>query len=122
MKNRAEEFKIDGKSFVYLDFSGISTDADAAGAIALMKPVIASYPENSLYTIADIGGLRFDSGMKGILAEFMAHNKPYVKRGAVVGADGAKKIVCKELSGLSGRVGMVFAFTREGAVELLLEV
>ena len=118
---RAEEFTIDGKKFVYIDFSGLRKNEDFIGLVKTIEPVIAKYPEHSLYTITNIENVRFDSSSKILVAEFMKNNKPYVKYGVVIGLDGIKKIMLRAAFKLSGRANMSFAFTKEQAIEWLLQ-
>ena len=116
-----EEFVIEGKSFVYIDLSRINRKDDFAKSIEATKSVIAKYPANSSYTITNVAGVRFDSELKEILADFMTHNKPFVKYGAVIGIDGIKKIMADLIFKISKRKNMLFAFSKEKAIELLLK-
>ena len=116
-----DEFTIDGKSFIYIDLSGVKTNDDFNERIKLIEPAITKYPENSLYTITNVENIRFDSESKEIVAQYMKRNKPYVKFGAVIGLDGIKKIMINAIFALSGRRNMHFAFTKEKAIEWLLK-
>ena len=118
---RVEEFNRDGKNFIYIDFSGLSSNDRFVEMIAFIKPIIAKYPERSLYTITNIENTRFDSATKEIAAEYMAHNAPCVKYGAVFGLNGIKKMMLNAIFKLSGRKNMLFAFTKERAIEMLLQ-
>ena len=117
---RVEEFTLEGKNFVYLDISGTKTNEDFTKMAEKFKPIIAKYPENTLYTITNIDDVRFDSETKVFLADFMEHNKPYVKYGSVIGFDGIKKILANTICQMVGRTNMHFAFSREAAIEWLL--
>ena len=117
---RMEEFSIQGRNFVYIDLSGMKTNEDFIRFTTVAKPVIAKYPEDSVYTITNVDDTIFDSETKGFLAEYMTHNKPYVKYGAVIGFDGIKKIMGNTLCKIVGRKNMHFAFSRETAIEWLL--
>ena len=116
---RVEEFSLDGKIVVYIDFSGLSADKDFLEVIKAAEPVIARHPEDSVYTITNIANLRFDSHTKDIAAVYMEHNKPYVKHGVIIGLDGIKKMMARTVMKLSGRSNMEFAFTKEQAIEWL---
>ena len=118
---RVEEFMEGGKNIVSIDFSGLSSDEDFLKVIAAAEPVIAKYPENSVYTITNVANLRFDSHSKEIAAKFTEHNKPYVKYGVLFGMDGIKKMMAKAVMQLSGRSNISFAFTREQGIEWLLK-
>ena len=115
------EFMLDGKSFIYIDLSGLKKNDDFNERIRLIEPIIAKYPENSLYTITNVENIRFDSQSKEIVAQYMGRNKPFVKYGAVIGLDGIKKIMINAIFTLSGRKNMHFALTKEKAIEWLLQ-
>ena len=120
-KARIEEFTFNRKNFMYIDFSNLKSNEDFIEAIENIKPVIKKYPPNSLYTIANIANVRFDTGTKEYVVEYMEHNKPYVKYGAIIGFDGIKKIFVNSIFKLSKRDNMLFAFSKDRAVDLLLE-
>ncbi|MCL2480588.1 MAG: hypothetical protein FWF38_02640 [Spirochaetaceae bacterium] len=118
---RIEEFVRDGKSFIYIDFSNLKTNEEFIELLKVIEPAFAKYPKHSLYTITNIENVRIDSESKKIIAQYLEHNKPYVKCGAVIGLDGIKKIIVTTALKLSGRDNIFFAFTKEQAVELLLQ-
>jgi len=116
-----EEFIIEGKNFIYIDFSCIKKKEDRAKSLEEIKLIIAKYPANSLYTITNITDTRFDSEVKKMLVDYVSHNKPYVKCGAVIGVDGVKKIMVNSIYKITERTKMFFAFSKEHAIELLLK-
>ena len=118
--SRIEEFVQDGKNFIYLDLSGFMTNDEFVKLIEESKPVIEKYAERQLYTITNIESVKFDTKTKKIVAEWMEHNKPYVKYGAVIGMDSIKKIMVNAIFALSGRKNMTSASTKEDAVAWLL--
>jgi VCBS repeat-containing protein len=118
---RTEEFVVDGKSFVYIDFAGVTSDAKLAEAIAEIKPVIANHPEKSVFTITNVGAFRFDTNMKEIFTQYLKHNEKYVKAGAVLGFDGIKKTMANVAFRASGRKHFYFAYSKEKAIEWLLD-
>jgi len=117
---RIEEFTRDGKNFMYIDCSGIKTNDGFLELISEVKPKIAKHPEQSLYTITNIDDIRFDSNSKKIAAEYLEHNKPYVKCGVVIGLDGVKKLLVSAIAKISGRTNIYFTFTKKEAIERLL--
>lgn len=116
-----EEFSCDGKNFMYIDFSGLKTNEEFLAVTEEIEPAVAKYPKHSLYTITNIADIRFDTRSKEIVAQYMEKNKPYVKYGAVIGIDGIKKIMLKTIFQMSGRQNLIYAFTKEKAIELLLQ-
>ena len=116
-----EEFTHDGKNFMYIDMAGLKVSEEITELVAAVQPAIAKYPEGSLYTITNLENAKFDTEMKQIMIDYLKHNKPYVKYGAIIGFDGVVKIVANMMFTLTGRSNILFAFTREQAVEFLLE-
>ena len=118
---RFDEFTLDGKNFMYIDFSDVKTNEEFLELIKKIKPAIAKHPPYSLLTITNIENVRIDTESKELVAQYMEQNKPYIKYGAVFGLDGIKKIISNAIFKLSGRKNMFFAFTKEQAIELLLK-
>ena len=119
-RTRVEEFTYNGKNFVYIDFSDLRINEEFIKLVKVIKPVIAKHPENSVYTITNIENVRVDTDAKDLIADYMKENKPYVKYGAVIGLDGVKKLMLNLVFTLSGRSNMLAAYSREQAIELLL--
>jgi hypothetical protein len=117
---RIEEFTIEGRNFIYFDLSGLQTNDEFTGLIEASKPIVEKHGERSLYTITNIAGVRFDTKTKTLTADWMAHNKPYVKHGVVIGMDSIKRIMVNAVFALSGRENMSTAASKEEAVERLL--
>ena len=116
-----EEFVLEGKSFLYVDFSRINGKDDMVKSIEAVKSIIAKYPPNSLYTITNVANFRFDSDLKEILADLTAHNKPYIKYAAIIGIDGVKKVMLNSILKITGRTNMFFVFSKKQAIELLIQ-
>jgi hypothetical protein len=88
--------------------------------IAYAKEVIQQYSkDNSLVSITNVEGVRYDSETKTIVAEWMDFNRPYVRQGAVVGLDGIKRIMVNSILKISGRNNMKFFRTRDEAAQWL---
>jgi predicted house-cleaning NTP pyrophosphatase (Maf/HAM1 superfamily) len=120
-QERVEEFTLDGKTFMYIDFSNLKSNESFNEVIRVIESAIAKHPPNSVYTITNVENVRFDTESKELVAQYMENNKPYVKYGAVIGFDGIKKIFANAVFKISGRENMIFAFSKEKAVELLLQ-
>ena len=118
---RTEEFSLQGKNFIYIDLSNLMANDDFIKVTQAIEPMIAKYPEHSLYTVTNIENVRFDSKSADLIVKYMKRNKPYVKYGAVIGMDGIKKTMVSTIVKLSGRNNIHFAFTREQAIEWLLQ-
>jgi len=116
-----EEFSIEGKSIIYIDLSHIRTVEKFSAVFEIIKPVIAAHPEHSLYTITNIEGSVIDTHSKDAFIKYIEHNKPYVIKGALMGADGVAKIVSAEMTNKTERDKFHIAFTKEKAIEWILQ-
>ena len=118
--NRVEEFTREGKSFVYIDFSGLQTNEEIARLVAQAKPVISKYPPKSIYTITNFDGLHFDRESKNLITPYTEANKPYVIAGAIIGLDGLKQIMANTIFSVSGRKDLTILSTKEEAIQYFI--
>lgn len=88
------------------------------GVLPAAKQVIAKMPAKSALLLTDVKGAKCDKSLVEAFKEFTAHNTPYVKASAVVGAEGAALIVLQTLIFVSRRELKTFA-TRDEALEWL---
>ena len=120
MKVRMEEFTAGGRDFLYLDMSGLRSPGDFLPIIEAAGPIVGKYGPASLHTITDVKRSLIDTAVKEALMAMMSRNKPHVRSGAILGADGIKKIMLNSMFTLCGRRDMVYVDTREQGVERLL--
>jgi len=118
---RITEFTRDGKNFIYIDFSGMKKNDVFVTMAELAKQIIGKYHKQSVYTITNIANIVFDTESKKLVASYMKHNAPYVKCGAIIGSDGAKKTMLNAIFKLSGRKPLKFFYTKDKAIEWLLQ-
>jgi hypothetical protein len=121
IEKRIEEFKHNGKDFIYFDLSEFKMNAEYTAFTEVAKEHIAKYSEHSVLTITNIRNVWFDTETKSIIADWMKHNESYVKYGAVIGFDGIKRMIVNAIFKLSGRKNMAFVPDKEQAIEFLLK-
>jgi len=121
MTERIEEFSVDGKSFIYYDFSNFKALEEYESLIEKAKLGITKYSKHSLLTITNITNVKFDTRVKNVASEWMIFNKPFVKFGAVTGVDGIKKIMLDTIFLASGRSNMKCFRTKDQAIDWLLK-
>jgi hypothetical protein len=90
--NRLEFLTYKGKRILLIDFSHLKAE-QVLLVIDEAKGVIARQPERSVLTLTDLTEMHFDENIMAALKEYVTHNKPYVKAGAVVGAKGLLAVV-----------------------------
>jgi len=118
---RIEEYTLNGKNIVYIDLTGARYNDDFVQIVKDVHSVIEKYPMQSVYTITNIENIRFDSNAKKVIADYMERNRPYVIKGVIIGLDGIKKMMVNTVVKLSGRTNFNYSFTKEGAIEWILQ-
>lgn len=91
-----------GRNILLLNFVDCSA-SDVLNTITEAKQVIAAQPEGSLLTLTDVTNARFNEDVTDRMKEFTAHNKPFVKAGAIIGVSGIKKIIFEAVMMFSKR-------------------
>lgn len=99
---RVKFIKHHEKEILFLDFSNSQTD-EILKTIEDAKRVISARPANSLLTLTDVTNARFNEQVGEGMKHFTAHNKPFVKAGAVVGITGLKRIIFGAVMAFSKR-------------------
>ena len=121
MEERITEFTCEGKSFVYIELSNIKNNDVFVQVAENVKQTITKYPEHSVYTITNIENVIFDTDTKKLAVDYMKHNAPYVKHGVLIGLDAVTKIMANAIFKSSGREPLKFLYTKEKAIEWLLQ-
>ena len=116
-----EEFSLEGKSIIYIDFSHARSDEEFFTAFEKIEHAIAGYPECSIYTITNMAGVKIDTLYKDNFIKYGKHNKPYVKKAVIIGLDGVKKMIVASIFKTVGRGEFPVAFTKEKAIEWILQ-
>ena len=119
---RIEEFTQDNKKFISFNMSGFKTDDDYYDFIEGAKVVMKKYPPDSVYTISNMEGSVLTPNTHDIIADWVAHNKPYVKYGAVYGVDFSMKTIGKTVGIVTQRLNLVYVSSKEEALEYLLNL
>ena len=99
---RVELREREGKTVVFLDFSGLDPE-DLKDVLEEAVDVIRSRPPKSLCTLTKVDGAHFNGEVIEALKEFAKGNEPYVEMGAIVGLEGLQKLVLTAVSKFSGR-------------------
>jgi len=102
MEEKIRFITYEGKNILHLDFSNCKAE-EILNTITKAKKVIATQPERSLLTLTDVTDARFNDTVTQEMKAFTAHNRPYVRAGAVVGVTGLKRIIFQAVIAFSGR-------------------
>ena len=120
MKDRIEEFEIDGKPFVHIDMSMLESRAELGEVAKMVGDVVSKHPEGSLYIITNIAEFWLDSEAEAFFEQCIEHNVKYAKACAVTGIDGIKKLMVSSAAKRAGHSRIYFTFTKERAIECML--
>src|SRR4026208_807958 len=85
----------EGVRICVLDFSNITSEAEALRAINEAKTRIGKEPQASVYTLTDVTGSRVTSAIRNALHDLTKANKPYVVAGAVVGVTAIQSVILR---------------------------
>jgi hypothetical protein len=107
-----------GVRICVLDFSNITSEADALRAIDEARTIIGKEPRSSVLTLTDVTGSRVTSAIRSALHELTKANRPYVVAGAVVGVTGIQSVILRGIVQVTGR-RLVAKHTRAEAMEWL---
>ena len=108
-----------GKKILYIDASNVNIE-EALAVIAKARETIRSQPEKSVFILTNLTNARFDDKVTAAMKEYVAGNKPYVAKSAVVGVTGLKQILYNAIMKFSGRKVVMFN-TQDQAKEWLVE-
>ena len=108
-----------GTEMLFVNFSTTTSLAEFLAVIEEAKQTIASRPLHSVLTLTDVTNSYFDSNVNVPLKKYVAHNKPYVKAGAVVGISSVRKIIFNAVLFFSRRENLKTFDTLEAAKEWL---
>ena len=101
------------------DFTQLPNTRDALQLIEYARKIAAQQLVNSVFTLSDITGSRYDRDVTAALQGLAKHNKPYVIAGAAVGVTGLQNVVFRSILAFSGRKNIKLFETRELALEWL---
>ena len=107
-----------GVRICVLDFSNVTSEAEALGAIAEARAIIGKEPPHSVLTLTDVTGSRVTGTLRTALHELTKANKPYVVAGAVVGVTAIQSVILRGIVQVTGR-RLVAKNTRAEAMEWL---
>lgn len=102
MSNRVTFIHHQGVEILSIDWSG-AAPWEIREAMHEAKQLIASKPRASVRTLTNVQDVHMDNAATEMLRDYMAHNKPYVLAGAVVGLNDLKMIAFNLFNRVTGR-------------------
>lgn len=101
-----------GRKIIHIDFSRIGGD-ELLKAIEEAQSVIATQSPSSALTLTNVTDVRYNKTITERLKAYVAHNKPYVKAGAVVGLNDMTRIIFNSINMITGRNLKAFSTVEE---------
>jgi hypothetical protein len=102
MSERVSFIRHKSTEILMIDWSNATAD-EILAAIETAKTKIASRPHKSVRTLTNVTNARADRRVTEALKEYVAHNKPFVLAGAVVGLNDLKTILFNFVNRATGR-------------------
>ena len=102
MSKRVNFIRHKGVPILHIDWARARGD-EMLEAMAAAKRVIAAQPPASVRTLTTVEGALMDKEVTAALKDYVAHNKPFVLAGAVVGLNDLKMIAFNFVNRVTGR-------------------
>lgn len=102
MSNRVRFIRHRNVEILHIDWSG-ATPAEMLAAMDVAKTTIAGRPHGSVRTLTTVHNSQMSHAVTDALKDYVAHNKPYVLAGAVVGLYDLKMIIFNFVNRVTGR-------------------
>jgi hypothetical protein len=107
MAERVQFITHRGKEVLSIDFSATNPD-EMLQLMETAKRIISQRPEGSVRTLTNVERAHYNRVVSDAMKDYVAHNKPYVLAGAVVGLDGLKTVIFNFLNRVTGRTLKAF--------------
>jgi hypothetical protein len=102
MTERVRFIRHRSAEILWIDWTDATAD-EILESIGEAKSLIAARPPKSVRTLTTVKGARVERPVTDALKEYVAHNKPYVLAGAVVGLSDLKTVVFNFVNRATGR-------------------
>jgi hypothetical protein len=102
MPKRVQIIRHKGVEIVHINWAG-ARPAETLEAMEDAKRIIAAQPPRSVRTLTNVTGAQVDRAVTDALKGYVAHNKPFVLAGAVVGLNDLKMIAFNFVNRVTGR-------------------
>jgi|SRR5215470_2230511 len=119
MDERIQFVEHKGKQILQIDFSGAST-TQMQLLLEHVRITVAQHARESLVTLSDMTGAVVDHAVATKIKEVLTLDRPFVKKGAWVGADKIPRAFLENIRSFSRRDIKMFK-TRAEALEWLVE-
>jgi hypothetical protein len=116
-KTGAHEYK--GHKIILIDLKGLQPEGIISRVEGAKKIILAS-PPASVLLITDFRNMRYDHERTEYAKQVSKDIKPFVKKSALLGIEGLKKIILQSMIVFSGRTNMKPFLEAKDALEWLI--
>ncbi|MBN2107819.1 MAG: hypothetical protein JW832_10370 [Deltaproteobacteria bacterium] len=102
-KTGAYDYK--SHKIVFIDLKGVQPDGIESRVEAAKKIIFASEPD-SVLLLSDFRNMRYDKQRTDYAKQVSIDIKPFIKKSALLGIEGMKKIIMQSMIIFSGRTNM----------------
>ena len=102
MSKRVNFIRHKGVPILHIDWAGAHGE-EMLEAMAAAKRIIAAQPPATVRTLTTVEGALMNKEVTVALKDYVAHNKPFVLAGAVVGLNDLKMIAFNFVNRVTGR-------------------
>ena len=102
MSNRVTFIHHNGVEILSIDWSG-AAPWEIREAMHEVRQLIVTKPRASVRTLTNVQDVHMDNAATEMLRDYIAHNKPYVLAGAVIGLNDLKMIAFNLFNRVTGR-------------------
>lgn len=97
--------KHNGRRILYIDFSNATLDQKEELRLVILasRKAISIHPPNSLLILTNVHNTKYDTEIAQVMKEYVAHNKPFVKKSAIVGLSGLQIVLYNTIMRFTGR-------------------
>ena len=113
--------KYKNKKILHLNFTKLKSEKSIIALIRKAERLISKQPWESLLILTDVTGSRYTGKVATEIRDFVVHNKPYTKAGAVLGVTGIKYILFTAIVKFSKRTNLKAFESEEAAKDWLVK-
>ena len=119
-QNKTGEYDYNGRKIIFLDLHGVQPEG-IKSRVELAKTLIFASQPNSVLLLTDFRDMRYDRERTDYAKQVSIDIKPFVKKSALLGIEGLKKIIMQSLMVFSGRTNMKPFADVKDALEWLIK-
>ena len=119
-ENKTGEYDYNGRKIIFLDLNGVQPEGIKSRVEGAKKIIMSSQPD-SVLLLTDFRDMRYDRERTDYAKQVSIDIKPFVKKSALLGIEGLKKIIMQSLMVFSGRANMKPFAEVKDALEWLIK-